>query len=115
MLSDHSCVNRTETVHGTFRFLFLSHLLYRICVKIFDHELVYSKSYTMTKNTGTIDRQYTEGVELYCQLLLEKISYLRKVVNRGLIEGWLLFEEIKCFVSSYNRTLISTLRSNPQS
>ena len=63
---------------------FNSHLLYRICVKIFDHELVYSKSYTMTKNTGTIDRQYTEGVELYCQLLLEKISYLREVVNRGM-------------------------------
>ena len=36
----------------------------------------------MTKNT--IDRQYTEGVELYCQLLLEKISYLREVVNRGM-------------------------------
>ena len=41
----------------------------------------------MTKNT--IDRQYTEGVELYCQLLLENISYLREVV----IEGWRLFEE----------------------
>ena len=38
----------------------------------------------MTKNTGTIDRQYTEGVELYCQLLLENISYLREVVNRGM-------------------------------
>ena len=36
----------------------------------------------MTKNT--IDRQYTQGVELYCQLLLEKISYLREVVNRGM-------------------------------
>ena len=36
----------------------------------------------MTKNT--IERQYTEGVELYCQLLLEKISYLREVVNRGM-------------------------------
>ena len=33
MLSDHSCVNQTETVHGTFRFLFDS----------FDHELVYFK------------------------------------------------------------------------
>ena len=53
----------------------------------------------MTKNT--IDRQYTEGVELYCQLLLENISYLREVV----IEGWRLFEEKKYFVSSYNRTL----------
>ena len=36
----------------------------------------------MTKNT--IEQQYTEGVELYCQLLLEKISYLREVVNRGM-------------------------------
>ena len=35
----------------------------------------------MTKNT--IDRQYTERVELYCQLLLVNISYLREVVNRG--------------------------------
>ena len=36
----------------------------------------------MTKNT--IDRQYIEGVELYCQLLLEKISFWREVVNRGI-------------------------------
>ena len=28
-------VNRPETVHGTLRFLYLSHLLYGICVKIF--------------------------------------------------------------------------------
>ena len=32
---DQSCVNRTELVQGTLRFLFLSHPLYRICVKMF--------------------------------------------------------------------------------
>ena len=32
---DQSCVNRAETVHGTLRSLYLSHLLYGICVKIF--------------------------------------------------------------------------------
>ena len=32
---NQSCVNRTETVHGTLHFLYLSHLLYGICVKIF--------------------------------------------------------------------------------
>ena len=32
---DQSYVNRTENVHGTLRFLYLSHLLYGICVKIF--------------------------------------------------------------------------------
>ena len=31
---DQSCVNRPETVHGTLSFLYLSHLLYGICVKI---------------------------------------------------------------------------------
>ena len=36
----------------------------------------------MTKNT--IDRQYTEGVEPYCQLSLENVTYLREVVNRGM-------------------------------
>ena len=28
-------VNRTDSVEGTLRFLFLSHLLYGLCVKIF--------------------------------------------------------------------------------
>ena len=52
--------NRTEAVHGTLRFLFLSHLLYGICVKIFIMNQYISKSYTTTKNT--IGRQYTERV-----------------------------------------------------
>ena len=49
----------------------------------------------MTKNT--VDRQYTEVVELYCQLLLENISYLREVVNRGVafIRGIKIF----CIIS----------------
>ena len=32
---DQSCANRTETVHGTLRCLYVSHLLYGICVNIF--------------------------------------------------------------------------------
>ena len=41
---DQSCVNRTETVHGTLRFLNLSHLLYGIiCVNIFIMKSVYFK------------------------------------------------------------------------
>ena len=32
---DQSRVNRTELVHGTLTFLFLSNLLYEICVKVF--------------------------------------------------------------------------------
>ena len=59
---------RTETVHGTLRFLFLSHLLYRICVKIFIMNRYISKSYTTSKNT--IDRQYTE------QALDEKLNLM---------------------------------------
>ena len=55
---DQSCVNRTETVHGTLRFLYLSHPLYGICVKIFIMNRYISKSYTATKNT--VDLQYTE-------------------------------------------------------
>ena len=55
---DQSCVNRTESVHETFRFLYLSHPLYRIWVKIFIMNRYISKSYTTSKNT--IDRQYTE-------------------------------------------------------
>ena len=55
---DQSSVNRPETVHGTLRFLYLSHLLYGICVKIFLMNRYISKSYTTSKNA--IDRQYTE-------------------------------------------------------
>ena len=42
MFSDQSCVNRTETGHETFRFLFLSHLLYEICENL-HYESVYFK------------------------------------------------------------------------
>ena len=35
MFSDQSCVDWTETLHGTLHFLFYSNLLYEICVKIF--------------------------------------------------------------------------------
>ena len=35
MFSDQSCVNRTETVDGTLRVLFYSHLSYAMCVEIF--------------------------------------------------------------------------------
>ena len=65
---DQRCVNRAETVHGTLRFLYLSHLLYGMCVKIFIVNRHISKSYTTSKNT--IDRQYTERGQLQCQLLL---------------------------------------------
>ena len=62
MVFDQSCVNRAETVHGTLRFLYLSHLLYGICVKIFIMNRYISKSYTTSKNT--IDRQYPERGQL---------------------------------------------------
>ena len=61
---DQSCVNRPESVHGSLRFLFLSHLLYGIFIM----NRYMSKSYTTTKNT--IDLQYTERGQLRCQLLL---------------------------------------------
>ena len=54
--------DRAETVHGTLRLLYLSHLLYGICVKIFIMNRYISKSYTTSKNT--IDRQYTEQGQL---------------------------------------------------
>jgi len=44
------------------RFLYLSHLLYGIRVKIFIVNRYISKSYTTTKNT--IDPQYTERGQL---------------------------------------------------
>ena len=41
---DQSCVNRPETVHGTLRFLYLSHLLYGICMsENLPYESVYFK------------------------------------------------------------------------
>ena len=49
-------------------FLYLSHLLYGICVKIFIMNRYISRTYTTSKNT--IDRQYTERGQLQCQLLL---------------------------------------------
>ena len=54
---DQSWANRTETVHGTLRCLYVSHLLYGICANIFIMNRYISKSYTTSKNT--IDRQYT--------------------------------------------------------
>ena len=51
-----------DILHGTLRFLFLSHLLYGICVKIFIMNRYILKSYTTTKNT--IDRQQTERGQL---------------------------------------------------
>ena len=71
MFSDQSCVNRTDTVHGTLRFLFLlSPIVWNtcgICVKIFIMNRYISKSYTTTKNT--IHRQYTEQGQRKCHLL----------------------------------------------
>ena len=43
-------------MHGTLRFLYLSHLLYGICVKIFLMNWYISKSYKTSKYA--IDRQY---------------------------------------------------------
>ena len=45
-------------MHGTLHFLYLSHLLYGMCVQIFIMNHYISKSYTTTKNT--VDRQHTE-------------------------------------------------------
>ena len=43
MFSDQSCVNRTETVHGTLHFLFLlSPVVWKMCEKL-HYESVYSK------------------------------------------------------------------------
>ena len=64
---DQSCENRTESVHRTLRFLFSSHLLYRICVKVFIMNWYISKSYTTTKNG--FGRQYTEQRQLYSGML----------------------------------------------
>ena len=64
---DQSCGNRTESVHRTLRFLFSSHLLYRICVKVFIMNWCISKSYTTTKNG--FGRQYTERGQLYSGML----------------------------------------------
>ena len=61
-----------EVKQGTLRFLFLSHLLYGVYVKIFIMIRYISKSYTMTKNNA-IDRQYRERGHLWYQLLLVMI------------------------------------------
>ena len=53
-------VNRTKSVQGAWRFLFLSHLFKSngICEKIFIMNRFISKSYSATKNT--IDQQHKE-------------------------------------------------------
>ena len=58
-----SCVNRTENVHGTLRFLYLSHLLlqYGICVKIFITNRYISKTYTTSKSTILTDHVQSGG------------------------------------------------------
>ena len=55
-------VNQTELCMEPVRFLYLSRLLYGICVKIFITNRYISNSYTTSKNT--IDRQYTERGQL---------------------------------------------------
>ena len=42
-------------MHGTLRFLYLCHILYGICVKIFIMNRYISKSYTTSKNTILTD------------------------------------------------------------
>ena len=58
-----SCLNRTESEHGTLRFLFLSRLSYGICVRIFIKGRYISKSYTISKKA--IDQQHTERGERF--------------------------------------------------
>ena len=70
-------------MHGTLRFLYLSHLLCGICVKTFLMNRYISKSYTTSKNT--IDRQYRErGADVVSTITstvsIEKISIC---LNRG--------------------------------
>ena len=60
---DQSCLNRTESEHGTLRFLFLSRLSYGICVRIFIKGRYISKSYTISKKA--IDQQHTERGERF--------------------------------------------------
>ena len=48
-------------MHGTLRFLYLSHLLYGICVKIFIMNQYISKSYTTSKNTQYWPTIYRTG------------------------------------------------------
>ena len=75
-----SCVNRPESVHGTLRFLFLSHLLYGICVKILIMNRYISKSYTTT--TNNIDRQLTERGQLQGQPITSLILVASFPVDR---------------------------------
>ena len=48
---DETLLFMLDILHGTLRFLFLSHLLYGICMKIFIMNRYILKSYTTTKNT----------------------------------------------------------------
>ena len=59
---DETLIFMPDILHGTLRFLFLSHLLYGIFVKIFIMNRYILKSYTTTKNI--IDRQQTERGQL---------------------------------------------------
>ena len=62
MNSQNFSVNSNFFEIWTLRFLYLSHLLYGICVKIFIMNRYILKSYTTSKNT--IVRQYTEQGQL---------------------------------------------------
>ena len=60
---DQSCVNQTETVHGTLRRLpvFISLIVWNMCENL-RYESVYFKELHNCKNA--IDRQYTERGQL---------------------------------------------------
>ena len=83
---DQSCVNRAETVHGTLRFLYLSHLLYGICVKIFIVNRIFQRAtprarILLTDNIVTI---YITGAAVVSTITsLFYITYIRSILENS--------------------------------
>ena len=74
------CVIMTNNVHGILRFLYLFHLLYGICVKIFIMNRYISKSYTTSKNS--IDWLYRAGAAVESTIIYRNDFNLCKWPSR---------------------------------
>ena len=97
---DQRYVNRTETVHVTLCFLYLSHLLYGIRVNIFIMNRYISKSYTRSKNTI-----YRAGAAVVSTITSNKIIIIIIVLRNHLYFKW----SVKTLTLSFGRLLSALL------
>ena len=84
-------------MHGTSRFLYLSQLLYGICVKIFIMNRYISKSYTTTKNT--IEKRKNR-----CPYLFRNDKITNETTSFYILLNFLLIDKTQSFFFPLTKT-----------